>query len=137
MARLPRIKGLKEALAALGTIPIEVRDKIQKKAVAAGARTLQRIIRANITRQRLLDSGTLWATIKIQYVKQDKGTTSASVGSALSTWHPREFGSEKMAARPYLRPAIESGAPEIDEAVRVVLEKELVRLANKLRKGKR
>lgn len=135
MARSKRIKGLKEALAALGSIPLEIRNKVQRKAIRAGAKEIQAVIRERITAEALVDTGMLRENIKIQLLKDDVGGVSASVGSSFRTWHTREFGTRFMRARPFLRPTLDAALDRVKVAMYGVLKKDLVRLANKKRRG--
>ncbi|WP_085696276.1 HK97-gp10 family putative phage morphogenesis protein [Pseudomonas sp. B26(2017)] len=56
-------------------------------------------------------------------------------GSATPHWRLLEFGTEKMAAKPFMRPAIESSIGEVTNTFAVQYEKNIDRAINRARKA--
>lgn len=131
-ARSMRITGLKQALDALGKLPLEITNKVQKKAVGAGARVLQRALALAIVSQGLVRTGRMLKTVRIQYHRDELGRTSASIGlKRARIWHLHEFGTRQMRARPFIRPALMASRVEAEAAVTKVVKREIVALARK------
>jgi HK97 gp10 family phage protein len=137
-----KIEGLDELRRALLQLPKELRKGPLRSAVSAGARIVQR----KAAELAPIDEGTLKKAI--YRTRSREGSSSvqemAIVGvrygkrfrrRGLDAWYWRfiEFGTRKMRARPFMRPAFEQTKPEQLEAIRKRLGAAIERAAAKLR----
>lgn len=137
MARAPKITGLKQALDALGKLPVDVVNKIQRAALRAGAKEVRAVVIDRVVGQDLVRTGRLRNSIKVR-LHREKGAlggSTASIGSTLSRWHLAEFGTETQPARSYLRSSLGEATQRAKVAMHGVLKKKLVTLARKKLRG--
>jgi HK97 gp10 family phage protein len=121
-----------ELEAALRDLGEKVAGRLGENAVRAGIRTIATRARQN---GRWVDrTGTLRASIKVlRQIDRGVGTRTAYAGSSDFRSRFFEFGTRFMAARPFLRPAIDQGAQEAIDKLATNLsagiERELARRA--------
>lgn len=137
-----RIDGLKELDAALAQLP-----KATGKAVLR--RTAVRALAPVIAEARQLvpvDQGALKASLKIttklskrqqrlnaRAVAEGKSSVQLYAGpAALPSAHLIEFGTSKMAAQPFMRPAWDSKKDEVLELVKTEMADEITKAAGRL-----
>ena len=121
------IKGLKQHLARLRKLPAEA-EKAVTQALFAGAETIANVAAISITtgggqgKNRVVSSpgqtpnsdlGTLDGSIEGVRFGKLKARVIAGAGHAV----PLEFGTSKMAARPFMRPARDKTKDEIRDLV--------------------
>lgn len=125
---MSEIKGLKELSKALKAFPQNVQNNILNSAVRAGAVTIQKEAKKNVhKRTRKLEKAIVIKKrrpknknrLKYQLGIQQGGTNDAYYG------HIVEFGSSKMEALPYMRPALESKADEVINDVRKKMQQRI------------
>lgn len=133
---MARIRGLKEALAALGQLPIEITNKVQRKAVTAGAKVIRNAVLQGVMSQGLVRTGRMLKGTRIKLHKDELGRTFATIGIKSWHWHLHEFGSRRERARPFLRPALAAAETAARTAVQQVLQRELAKLAKKKVSGR-
>lgn len=135
------IRGAKEMDALLKQLGPQVAARVSDQALRAGAQ----LIVDEAKRLVAVRSGQLRDSIIAQKDKrpnQDQrtiliGFDKDAPGSPSNRAHLVEFGSSKMAARPFMRPALDSQAGNALDAMGKVLARGLVREARKLAKPAR
>lgn len=116
------LKGDRELIAKFEKLDRSMRGKVLENAVRAGALPIQNaaVIKAPIR------FGTLRRSIHTEIVNASDTHAEAEIGTDLEYAPYQEFGTRKMAAHPYLRPAFdeESGnaQKEIAEALKAQLD---------------
>ena len=154
MAEIRNIQGLAELDRALHALPGNIAKNVLRGAVGAGASVIRAEAkqRAPVATGQGKDApppGTLKRAIYSKQIRElsnfSKQTFFVSVKSGakhrgagkkyLDAWYWRfvEFGTSKMAARPFLRPAFEAKKTEAIEAIRAYLAKRIPIEADKVR----
>lgn len=148
MAEFVEIKGLRELQEAMRQLPKKLERRVLNAALMTGAREI-----ANEAKARApVRTGTLRRNIRARPGRPTDGHTATTIvgvrkltfrqvarlrskGKSADDpfyWRWLEFGTAKMAARPFLRPAFEakkvSAAHTIKEALKVRIEKEAAKL---------
>lgn len=121
------IKGLKAHLARLRKLPAEA-EKAVTQALFAGAETIANVAAISITTGGGMGKNHI-VSLPGQTPNSDLGTLDGSIGAkkagklkarVLATADhavPLEFGTSKMAARPFMRPARDKKADEVRDLV--------------------
>lgn len=154
-----KVLGLKELNAALAELPERIARNALRGAVSAGAAVIRKEARAIapiftgavsqghpppgtlkksvFQKQMSALSGLLKQTFAVGVItgrsRKGKGGRSANA----FYWRFVEFGTAKMAARPFLRPAFEAKKQAAVEAIRVYLAARIPREVDKLKQGPR
>lgn len=153
------VAGLKELNAALSQLPDRIARNVLRGATAAGAAVIRKEARIRAPQylgevaQGHPPPGTLKKSL---YQKQIRELSSVlkqvfyvgvrtgkklkdKAGRSLDAYYWRfvEFGSQKMSAKPFLRPAFEAKKLEAIEAIKKYLAERIPREADKLNKGPR
>jgi HK97 gp10 family phage protein len=140
MAELRRVTGLSQLARALQELPLNLQRNGLRKAVARGAMLVRNDARArapvktgemrrNILIKRARTPDAQIATYEVfvrsgKKARLAKGAKKRDVHSDPFYWRFVEFGTSKMAARPFLRPAFEATKYDaVDEIERVLREK--------------
>lgn len=127
---------IKALLKTLNTLPQNIQKNVMVGAIRAGAN----VVRDEARRLAPIDTGNLRKSIASIKRKGDKNTIQFSVtpsrGGKNNGWyaHFLEFGTSKMTAKPFLRPAFES---QQDEVLQVTKEYIANRLPQEVEKAKR
>lgn len=157
MAEIVSISGLKELQAALKELPDRIAKNVLRGSVAAGAAVIRKeaqsrapvytgevaaghpppgtlkrsIVQKQIKELSSADKQTFFVTVRKgkQYRGQGK-KGNLSQDAYYGSWV--EFGTSKMAAKPYMRPAFEAKKNEAVEAIRAYLAKRIPEEAAKL-----
>jgi len=137
-----KIEGLDELKKALDQLPKELHKGPLRSAVSAGAKVVQERARTLAPE----DTGTLKRAIYRTRSREGSSAVQemAIVGirygrrfrkRGLDAWYWRflEFGTSKMQAQPFLRPAFDSTIQQQIEAIKVRLAKAIERAAEKLK----
>lgn len=125
-----------DLLKALKTLPINIQKNVMVGAIRAGSN----IVRDEARRLAPIDTGNLKKSIATIRRKGDKNTVQFSVtpsrGGKHDGWyaHFLEFGTSKMSAKPFLRPAFESKQDEVLQATKEYIAN---RLPQEVEKAKR
>lgn len=132
-----QMTGLRELGAALKELDSRTQKRIARSATAAGARVI-----ANDAKQRVpVDKGTVKKNIRTANLKpKQPGIQETAVGVRVkgkgedSAWHWRflEFGTARMAPKPFLRPAFEAKKEEAAQRIKEQLAKRLDAEAKKI-----
>lgn len=126
----------KALIKTLNTLPQNIQKNVMVGAVRAGAN----VVRDEARRLAPIDTGNLRKSLVSIRRKGDKNTIQFSVtpsrGGKYDGWYAHfvEFGTSKMAAQPFLRPAIESRQ---DEVLQTTKEYIATRLPQEVEKAKR
>ncbi|AXX89340.1 hypothetical protein CKA55_07495 [Arcobacter suis] len=118
---MSEIKGLKELSKALKAFPQNVQNNILNSAVRAGIVTIQKEAKKNVPkRKRKLEKAIVIKKRRPKNKNQIKYQLGIKQGGEDDAYygHIVEFGSSKMQAEPYMRPALESKADEVINEVR-------------------
>jgi len=126
------IKGLEDLIKKLNALP----DNLEKKVIRAAVRQGANVIKEKAKSYVPVDEGTLRDSIKVSGSRAQKGIIAFRIrptkkkGKGKSVFYGRfqEFGTSKMAAHPFMRPAY-------DEAGEDVLNKVIDTIKLKLDEG--
>lgn len=144
MPETVKVEGLAELKRKLHQLPAQLRVKGRtnplQSATMAGALPIQKAAKAMVP----VDTGTLQNNIVRQRVRKSSFDAETAIrvrvsgkgrasGDDAFYWPWVEFGTEKMPARPFLRPALRAGAPEALKRFKKSLEMGLVKAVKKLR----
>jgi HK97 gp10 family phage protein len=111
------IKGLPELKGKLAKLSAEMRGDASRRATLAGAQVFESGIKMNIQRQGLIDTGFMLNSV----TAQNTSGTEADVGPAAEYAIYHEYGTSRMPARPYMRPAFDEGKGDaLNAAVEVL-----------------
>lgn len=130
-----QMTGLRELGAALKELDSRVQKRIARSATSAGARVI-----ANEAKRLVpVDTGNLKKNIRTANLKPNQpGIQETAVGVRVKGkespfyWTFLEFGTAKMAPKPFLRPAFESKKVEAAERIKEQLGKRLDAEAKKI-----
>ncbi|ESU71107.1 hypothetical protein T260_15115 [Geobacillus thermopakistaniensis] len=114
-----QINGMQELLRQLERMGAEA-DRVKEEALLAGAEIIQQAASERAPR----DTGKLAENIVISDVKED-GTVD--IGPDRDRFYGLflEFGTSKMAARPFLQPAFEESKEQVQQKMADVIRREL------------
>lgn len=143
-----KIDGIKELERALGKLPKELINKAEKAALRGGAFLISKAAKAKAP----VASGHLKKNIGIS-VKTVKGRTTARIGAKSDRQtvtrygkqvisnpanysHLVEYGSANQAARPFIRPAVETTKDEVLGAMSKSFNKHMGKVVRKIRSPK-
>jgi HK97 gp10 family phage protein len=155
MAELKSIEGLKELQAAMRQLPQNIGRNVLRGAVNAGASVIRNEVRDNApvyegkpqashapagalrraVYQKQIREASSWFK-QVFYVSVRSGKSQQKKGLDAYYWRFVEFGTKKMAARPFLRPAFESKKYEAAEAIKQYLARRIPLEAEKLGRKK-
>jgi HK97 gp10 family phage protein len=123
-----RIEGFKECREALQELSKGVRRGVGKRALLAPAAVIAAVVKArapisNDPHDR--SPGSLKDSVKAVTDKSVKGGPRAAVLAADPAAVPNEFGTHKMAARPFFRPAVDAARAAAAVAFAAALKSEV------------
>lgn len=115
------IKGLEELISKLNGLPDKLETKVVRSAVRKGAILVRDKAREKVP----VDTGTLKKSIKVRNNRSGKGIISFKIGPTsdkkrgTDIFYGRfvEFGTSKMAAKPFMRPALDESENEVLDVV--------------------
>lgn len=143
---MSEIKGLKELSKALKAFPQNVQNNILNSAVRAGAVTIQKEARKNVSirtgltkasiiikKRRPKSKTRIKFSIGIRRIKDGREWYEKNLNSKYFKDKPKdayyahmiEFGTSKAEASPFMRPALESKADEVINEVRKKMQQRL------------
>lgn len=157
MAEPVRIDGLGDLLKNLKSLHEDLQEKAARSAVSAAASLVSREAKKTARAQGLEKTGALIANISTKRIKTRSGLVrydvkvrnGSSAKNAKKTvqykgtrkivryendpyyWWWHEFGTSKMPARPFMRPAFEDNAEKAQELMSVRLRKSIERFKTK------
>lgn len=132
-----KVAGLRELSLALKELDGRVQKRIARSATAAGARVIAKEAKARVR----VDSGNVKKNIRTANLKPDQpGLQESVVGVRVKGktkdsafyWTYLEFGTVKMAPKPFIRPAFETKKHEAVEAIKDRLSKRIDAEAKKI-----
>lgn len=111
------IKGLEQLISKLNNLP----EKLEKKVIRAAVRKGAILVRDKAREKAPVKTGTLKKSIKIRSNKVANGIISFKIGptndkkKGTDVFYGRfiEFGTSKMAAKPFMRPALDESETEV------------------------
>lgn len=118
---MTKIEGLEQLISKLNSLP----DKLEKKVVRTAVRKGAILIRNKAREKAPTGTGTLKKSIKIRSNRAGNGVVSFKIGptndkkKGTDIFYGRfqEFGTSKMPAHPYMRPAYDESESEVLDAV--------------------
>lgn len=118
---MTKIEGLEQLISKLNSLP----DKLEKKVVRTAVRKGAILIRNKAREKAPIGTGTLKKSIKIRSNRAGNGVVSFKIGptndkkKGTDIFYGRfqEFGTSKMPAHPYMRPAYDESESEVLDAV--------------------
>lgn len=140
-----KISGLKELKDALQKLPERVQKRVLRGATMAGAQVIKKAAKQRApvgtvphkdAKGRTIAPGNLRKSIIARAKKgASKTSVTVSVGPSSRGFYGmfHEFGTSKMAARPFLRPAFDDNKERAVEAIKERLSAGIEREANKLK----
>lgn len=157
-----KVEGLKELRDAMRFFPEELREKALRKSITAGStvirdearrlapvlsqptpRRTQGLLRKMIVGSKgLLRGGEATAFVRVRRIgrglvkklMKKSGKTGAELDPFY--WIMLEFGTSKMGARPFMRPAFDTKKTQAVEAIKSTLKKEIDAIAKRLYRRK-
>jgi len=155
MAEVVKVDGLRELLQAWERLPEAVQGKVAYSAVGSGANVIKKeaiLLAPEASEPHVIDGvtvqpGNLKRNIVSKRVRdqEQQGIYKQIVtvrgkrkhGYASRYGSMKEFGTSKMAADPYMRPAFEAKRMEAVERIKVRLGKSIENTVRKLNRGRR
>lgn len=134
MAERFGLVGARQVGLALRQLSTEVATKIARRSTNAGAQVIKRRAVANIVASPSVDEGDLRDNVIVKRVTESRLTSEHMVTVRTKKAphaHLVEFGTVKMPAEPFLRPAIEGGAQEAARAIVNAIDGGIQRAAKK------
>jgi HK97 gp10 family phage protein len=143
MPEIKNVSGLKELQAAMKELPANIARNVLRGAVNAGATVIREEAKARAPKfegkvakgQPIREKSS--AVLQTFYVgvRQGRSAKKTKKGS-IDAWYARfvEFGTSKMAARPFMRPAFEAKKEAAVQAIKNYLEKRIPEEVQKARK---
>lgn len=115
------IKGLEDLIASLNALPEKFERKVLRSSVRKGANIIRDKARAYVP----VDQGELKKSITISGAKYRKGTIAFAIRPrknkkrGITVFYGKfvEFGTSKMAAQPFMRPAYDEAEKEVLDVV--------------------
>lgn len=104
----PKIRGMQELQSKLKRLESGMQARVLKNALTAGALPIQN--EAKILAP--YETGTLRRSIHTEIVTHGDDRIVAEIGTDVDYAPHQEFGTRKMAAHPFLRPAFDTKLPE-------------------------
>lgn len=114
---MTEIKGLEQLISKLNNLP----EKLEKKVIRAAVRKGAILVRNKAREKVPVKTGTLKKSIKIRSNRVANGIISFKIGptndkkKGTDVFYGRfiEFGTSKMAAKPFMRPALDESETEV------------------------
>ena len=125
--RLTATVDTKELMAKFKKLSKVMRGNVLMEAAMEGAYFLQRRQQEVIRQKDIIDLGNLLGSIRAEPDQQSATFASAVTGTNVEYGLYHEFGTYKMAARPWMRPAFDSSTGKIEKIQQLYLAR---RLAN-------
>lgn len=119
------VKGVPEAKAQLARLSDALAGQVLLKSVVAGAL----IVQNSAKRKAPYKTGNLRRSIHIEPRVSNRGMAAVEVGTNVEYGHYLEFGTRYMAARPYLRPALDENRTAVQTAVTSALRSQIAAIA--------
>lgn len=134
-----KIEGLKELDRALKQLPKATAKRVLRAALKKAGQPIaaDAASRAPRLTGRLAESVTVKTTLtkgQRRKSRKEKGAVVMFIGATRPTAHLIEFGTQKMAARPFLRPAWDSGKMQVLATMKKELWKAIQKAAKRLAK---
>lgn len=115
------VKGLEDLIAKLNALPAKLEKKVIRAAVRKGANIIRDKARSYVP----VDTGDLKKSITVSGAKYKKGTIALAIKprnnkkKGVTVFYGRfiEYGTSKMAAKPYMRPAYDEAEKEVLDTV--------------------
>jgi len=140
MKQTTTIRGLEELKRSLHILPRNIQKNILNSAVRAGASKIAKNAKTKVP----IDKGILKKAIKIKKRKPNNiNFIKFQIGISMKNYGPKvkdpfyshmvEFGTSKMTAQPFMRPALEE---EAEDVIRIVEKRLNQRLDREIKKAK-
>lgn len=137
-----KVEGLRELGEAMSALSSDIANRVSRSATNAGAQVIRKRaqalapvatgnLRKNIIVRRLREPSGRLTQEYIVTVRKGKVTKRQAASGLSDAYYARfvEFGTVKMAARPFLRPAYDAGKTEAVDAIKA-------KLRDRIEKGK-
>ena len=125
MAYSIKVEGVKELKLALDKLGEEIKDKLQP-ALHKGAEIVAQKATSNIERNTEPKTGRLSRSMVVKDMPYKDSMPLISIAAVdrkiVPHAHLIEFGTTKMSARPFLRPALQSSQKEVEELIENTIE---------------
>lgn len=133
---------MKECREALQTLSKAVQRNVGKRALRAPAEVIARAVKARApvsTRGNNPTKGSLRESVTVAASRAEKGRPTVVVLAADVAAVPNEFGTSKMAAQPFFRPAVDAAREQagavMADALRGEVDAAVARAAKRAAKG--
>jgi HK97 gp10 family phage protein len=133
MASWQDIQGLVELIATFNRLPDVVAQNALRPAVSAGATVIENEV---ISRAPVL-TGKLKANVYQKYIPEESNSINATYFVGVRNdeafyWRFQEFGTSKMSATPFVRPAFEAKKQEAIQEIKDKFAEKILDITNKL-----
>lgn len=149
-----KLDGMKELQRAIERLPKELQRTVEASALRAGMGPVRKAARANLNKSK--DSGLLQKSLGLTVRKTRRGQLTARVGARSGFTqmvtrkgsskpikanptkyaHLVEYGTSKSAAKPFIRPAIDSSEGQIIAEMAKGYDKGMTKVVKKIRSKK-
>lgn len=103
------------------------------KCIRKGGEIIRDAAKANIRSQGLHDTGALHDNFSMNTTEKDRSQVEVTIGPGKKQFYAyfHEYGTSKMKARPFLRPAYDENIDEVQEKIAEELRKTIERRSRK------
>lgn len=119
------VKGMRELQAKLRRLETHISSDTLAEAAMAGAFVQQNRIQEIIREKNIVDTGQLLGSVAAHLDEVGGSRAQTSTGTSVEHGPPNEFGTWKMAARPFMRPGFDESQDDAVAAVRARLARAL------------
>jgi len=146
-----KMDGFKQLERSLSKLPKALSDGVERSALRAGAKPIEKKAKASVAVSSGLLKQSLGTSVKKNRGGENKGNLSARVGARtgfgktemvngkpvrkdpVKYAHLVEYGTSRTAAKPFIRPAVESSKNEVLEGMAKGYEKGMARVSKKIK----
>jgi len=127
-----KLTGAKELEGLLKEFPLRIQRDIINSVAARGAAVVKKHAKKNLKQNGSVLTGDLLKSIKTKKMKGVHGVYSIFTAKKAFYSHFIEFGTNKMAAKPFFRPAIDENTDEIMMEMKTRMAKRMAKEAVKM-----
>lgn len=120
------LEGVKELINELERVSDDVAGDLAK-VIKKGGKIVRDAAKSNIESQGLVKTGALRDSMKMRITEKDRSQVEATIGPTKFYGRFHEFGTKKMKARPFLRPAFDENSDKVQEVIADELRKTIER----------
>jgi len=122
------LTGMDELIKNLEAVSKDI-SKDLARCVRKGGEIIRDAAKANIRAQGLIDTGALHDNMSINTTEKDRSQVEVTIGPGKKQFYGyfHEYGTSKMKARPFLRPAYDENIEKVQDVIAEELKKTIKR----------